>query len=267
MSIKVGVIGIGIVGEAVKYGMEKLGHLVIPHDIRYDTKLKDVLETKICFICVPTPSKDTLQCDSSIVEEVVHELHELDYEGIIAIKSTIPPTTTEKLQLKYKNDKICFVPEFLRERCAIADFTENHDICIIGSRNLQICKFIERLHGKYPKQFKYLAPTEAEFSKYYNNIYNATLIILANNFYEVCKALDINYSAVKDTIVSRDHINDVYLDCNENFRGYAGSCLPKDVKAFVYLVDKLGIEAGIFKFLHEENKKYKPTVFPGMRDD
>ena len=71
MSYSVGVIGIGIVGEAVKYGMEKLGHQVIPHDIRYDTKIEDVLDTDVCFVCVPTPSKDNLQCDTSIVEDVV----------------------------------------------------------------------------------------------------------------------------------------------------------------------------------------------------
>ena len=265
--MKIGIIGLGIVGKAVKYGMEKLGHRVVVHDIRLDTELDNILDTQICFICVPTPSKNTLQCDTRIVEEVVDELHELNYEGIIAIKSTIPPTTTEKLQSKYKNNNICFVPEFLRERCAIADFTENHDVCIIGSQDPKICSFIKELHGKYPKQFKYLTPTEAEFCKYYNNIHNASLIILANNFYEVCNALNIDYNAVKDTIICRDHINDVYLDCNENFRGYAGACLPKDVKAFVYLVEELGIDAGIFKFLHEENKKYKPTVFPGMRDD
>jgi len=267
MSYSVGVIGIGIVGEAVKYGMEKLGHQVVPHDIRYDTKIEDVLNTDVCFVCVPTPSKGNLQCDTSIVEDVVGELCKLNYNGVIAIKSTIPPTTTERLQKEYNNDAICFVPEFLRERCAIADFTENHDVCIIGSRDKNICILIEYIHGKYPRQFKYLTPTEAEFVKYFNNIYNANLIILANNFYEVCKALDIDYNAVKDTIVCRDHINDVYLDCNENFRGYAGACLPKDVKAFAYLVKELGIDAGIFKFLDEENKKYKPTVFPGMRDD
>jgi len=57
------------------------------------------------------------------------------------------------------------------------------------------------------------------------------------------------------------------LDCNDNFRGYAGACLPKDVRAFVHLAEKMGIDAGIFKFLNNENKKYKPTVFPGMRND
>jgi len=267
MSNKIGVVGVGIVGEAIKYGMEKLGHHVMAHDIRYDTKLSDLVETDICFICVPTPSKDDLQCDTSIVENVVGELHSLNYKGIIAIKSTVPPGTTEKLQSQYKNDRICFVPEFLRERCAIADFTENHDVCIIGSQFLEICNFIQTLHGKYPKEFKYLTPTEAEFAKYYNNIYNATLIILANNFYEVCQALQIDYTAIKGAIVRREHINDVYLDCNDNFRGYAGACLPKDVRAFVHLAEKMGIDAGIFKFLNNENKKYKPTVFPGMRND
>jgi len=267
MNNKVGVVGVGIVGEAIKYGMEKLGHHVVVHDIRYGTKLVDLVETEICFICVPTPSKDNLQCDTSIVEEVVDDLHSLNYKGVIAIKSTVPPGTTENLQSRHENHKICFVPEFLRERCAIADFTENHDICIIGSQSLEICNFIQLLHGKYPKEFKYLTPTEAEFTKYYNNIYNATLVILANNFYEVCQALEIDYTAIKSAIVRREHINDVYLDCNDNFRGYAGACLPKDVRAFVHLVEEMDIDAGIFKFLNDENKKYKPTVFPGMRDD
>mgnify|MGYP003132250652 FL=1 len=267
MKNKIGIVGLGIVGEAVQYGMEKLGHCVTVHDIRLDTNLADIIDTEICFICVPTPSKDDLQCDTSIVKEVIKDLHDLQYNGIIAIKSTVPPTTTEKLQSKYNNNKICFVPEFLRERCAITDFSQNHDICIIGSVSKKICKFIQKIHGRYPKQFKYLTPTEAEFVKYYNNIYNATLITLANNFYEMCVSLGIDYNAIKEAIVCRDHINDIYLDCNENFRGYAGACLPKDVKAFAHLAKELKSNAGIFKFLDDENKKYKPTVFPGMRDE
>ena len=267
MKNKVGIVGVGIVGEATRYGMEKLGHQVRVHDIRYNTTIKNVVETEICFICVPTPSKDNFECDTSIVESVISDLQELNYQGIIAIKSTMPPPTTEGFQEKYKNEKICFVPEFLRERCAISDFTENHDICIVGSRSKKICNFVKKLHGKYPKSFMFLEPTEAEFIKYYNNIYNATLVTLANNFYEVCKTLNVNYDNVKSALVKRTHINDVYLDCNENFRGYSGACLPKDVKAFAYLAESLDIDAGIFKFLNTENKKYKPTVFEGMRDD
>ena len=226
-----------------------------------------MLETDICFICVPTPSGDNFECDVSIVESVLDDLERLKYEGIITIKSTVPPQTTENFQKRYKNEKICFVPEFLRERCAIADFTENHDVCIIGSQSKKICDFIKKLHGRYPQNFMFLTPTEAEFVKYYNNIYNATLVTLANNFYEVCKNLDVNYDNVKAALVKRTHINDVYLDCNENFRGFSGACLPKDVRAFVGLAKNMGINAGIFEFLDKENKKYKPTVFEGMRND
>jgi len=262
---KIGIVGIGVIGEATKYGMEKLGHKVFAHDTRFDTTIDIVAGTEICFVCVPTPSQEDFGCDTSIVESVVKDLNEMKYEGIIAIKSTITPSTTKKLQEKYDNNKICFVPEFLRERCAIADFTQNHDVCIIGSESTEICNFIKKIHGKYPRDFVFLTPTEAEFVKYYNNIYNATLITLANNFYEVCVAMDVDYNNVKGAIVTRDHINDVYIDCNENFRGYAGACLPKDVRAFIHLSKSLGIDTGIFKFLDDENRKYKSTVFEGMR--
>jgi len=265
MNSRIGIIGVGIIGSATRYGMEKLGHVVRVHDIRHDSKIEDVIDTEICFICVPTPTKNDFECDTSIIESVLDDLHRLKYEGIIAIKSTIPPTTTENFQKRYKNDKICFVPEFLRERCAIADFTENHDVCIVGSQSDEICNFIKELHGRYPKNFMFLKPVEAEFVKYYNNIYNATLVTLANNFYEVCKVLNVDYNNVKSALVKRSHINDVYLDCNENFRGYAGACLPKDVRAFIHLTKILDIDGGIFEFLDKENKKYKPTVFQGMR--
>ena len=265
MNNKIGIVGIGVVGEATKYGMEKLGHKVLVHDLVLDTKIEDVINTDICFICVPTPTKDEFECDTGIVEEVLEDLQRLNYQGIIAIKSTVPPTTTEEFQKKYKNTKICFVPEFLRERCAIADFTENHDLCVIGSQSQEICEFIEKIHGKYPNNFVFVHPTEAEMVKYYNNIYNATLVTLANNFYEVCEKVNINYDNVKKSIVLRSHINDVYLDCNKNFRGYAGACLPKDVRAMAHLSRKLNLDTKMFEFLDNENKKYKPTVFKGMR--
>ena len=94
--MKIGIIGVGIIGGACKYGFEKLGHKVICHDIALDTNIEDVLDTQITYICVPTPSDEDGSCNTSIVESVVHELHTLGYSGIVAIKSTVKPTTTEK---------------------------------------------------------------------------------------------------------------------------------------------------------------------------
>jgi len=45
--MKIGIIGLGIIGSACKYGFEKLGHQIFVHDIKMNTKIEDVLETEI----------------------------------------------------------------------------------------------------------------------------------------------------------------------------------------------------------------------------
>lgn len=265
-NMKIGIIGIGIVGGAVKYGMEALGHKVKYHDIKYNTKLEDVLDTEICYICVPTPkNSNSNSCNVTIVEDVIQHLNNASYKGIIAIKSTVEPGTTENLQKLYPNLKICFVPEFLRERCAIADFVENHDLLIIGTKDSKIYKLIKKSHGKYPKITKMITETEAELCKYFNNVYNATLITLANSFYEVCKSMDVDYTNMKEAISCRKNISNVYLDCNENFRGFGGMCLPKDTAAMDYITKKYNLNIDFFKVILSENEKYKTTVYKGMR--
>ena len=168
--MKIGIIGIGIIGGACKYGFEKLGHNVICHDIILNTSIQDVLDTQITYVCVPTPSNEDGSCDTSIVESVVHELNKLGYSGIVAIKSTVKPTTTEML-IKETGMEICFVPEFLRERCSISDFTENHDLLAIGTNSQTAYEMIKKCHGSYPKNHSHLTPTEAELLKYYSKCY------------------------------------------------------------------------------------------------
>lgn len=55
--MKIGIVGLGIVGSAVKHGFEKLGHKVSWHDIKDNTKIEDVLDTEIVYLCVPTPQR------------------------------------------------------------------------------------------------------------------------------------------------------------------------------------------------------------------
>ena len=104
--MKIGVIGVGVVGEAVYKGLLDLEHEVLAHDIRMDTKIEDVLSTELCFLCVPTPSKETGECDTSIVEEVISQLLDMNYSGLICIKSTVAPGTTKKLQEKIKHAEL-----------------------------------------------------------------------------------------------------------------------------------------------------------------
>ena len=264
--MKIGIIGLGIVGGATRDGFQKLGHDISIHDIALNTHIDDVLETELCFICVPTPSKDSGECDTTIVESVVKNLYDKEYGGIICIKSTVSPGTSEILKDRYGKN-ICFVPEFLRERCATEDFINNHDVCIIGTSSNEFYSKIKDAHGNLPHKVIRLTETEAEFCKYFNNSYNATLITFANSFYEICKSMDVDYTNVKNAAIGREHINDKYLDCNENLRGFGGVCLPKDTRALAALAKEEGVDGQFFKALLEENNKYKTTTYAGMREE
>ena len=195
--MKIGVVGLGVVGDAVYFGFECLCHEMSFHDIARNTTIQDVLDTELCFICVPSPSKESGECDTSIVESVVRELKQKAYQGIICVKSTVSPGTTLRLQEQYKDDSICFVPEFLRERCAAVDFTSNHDVCVIGTRDKEVFEKVKEAHGHLPDKFVMMGETDAELCKYFNNVYNATLVTFANSFYEVCQKLGADYDNVK----------------------------------------------------------------------
>lgn len=267
--MKVGIIGLGVVGKACKFGFEKLGHDVSYHDIALGTTIREVYDTTIVFICVPTPSKETGQCDSSIVEECVKDLWNLGYTGHVVIKSTVEPGTTERLHDEYGNvyqlKSISFVPEFLRERCAIADFVENHDLLAIGTFSQDAYEAIVKVHGNYPKAVVRLNPTQAELLKYYSNALNATKVIFANAMANICDSVGVEYTVVKNAYLLRGGMIDAYLDVNNNFRGYGGQCLPKDVKELAYLENSKKLNTKFFTLIDKENNKLKKTVFEGMR--
>ena len=266
MVLRIGIIGRGVVGSAIEHGFRKLGHQIFVHDIVLGTAIDIVKDSDITYICVPTMPLESGRCDTRIVGDVVRELSQIGYKGLVAIKSTVEPGTTEKLQALHPQITLCFVPEFLRERCAITDFCEHHDLCVIGTREADAYHLVKTSHGHYPHHFFQTSPTEAELVKYFNNAYNALLITFANNFYELCQKLNVDYTVIKAAAVSRDHINDRYLDCNENIRGFGGVCLPKDLQALVYLSRQLGVPGKLLETVLDDNRKYRTTVFSGMRD-
>jgi len=255
--MEIGIVGLGVVGSAIRQGFLKLGHNVKRHDIKLDTRLDDLCDTDMTFICLPTPQmKDSGHANVGIVKDVVRCLvHELDYRGIVVIKSTVEPGTTEALIKEKPESKICMVPEFLRERCAVYDFVDNHELCVIGTHDGHTYDVVKRAHGHYPQHFVRLSPTEAEISKYFNNSYNAMKITFANVFYEICKKTGADYAAMKDAIVKRKGIEDHYLDCNEVLRGFGGVCLPKDVRAISALAEDMGLEFDLLKTISSDNDK------------
>lgn len=254
--IRIGIIGKGVVGTAVYDGLKHLGHKLSFFDPKYEgSVLKDVLDTDCVFVCVPTDQLPNGECDTSIVEKVAAELNAAGYSGLVAVKSTVTPGTSEKLSKAYPSLKVCSVPEFLRAKSALADFMYNHDLLVIGSHRQEDFDLIKKIHGRLPRQVSCIKPTEAEIVKYFNNVNHSVQITFANMFYEVCKKLDCDYDNVYTTIIKRDCFNPAYLMCNENLRGFGGHCLPKDTSAWNQLMKNLGINYTTIQSVLDDNEK------------
>lgn len=254
--MKIGVIGLGTVGSAIHESFTTLGHVTSFFDTKDDTtSIKDVIDTDVIFICVPTKQNDTDgSCDTSIVESTVDHLSNFDYNGLVIIKSTTVPGTADKLIQSYKNLRMVYSPEFLRASTALSDFLYNQDIIVVGTYAQEDYDLVKKLHGKICSNIQKVSPTEAEIIKYFNNVHHAVNIVFANMMYDVCKKVNCNYENVYDVIGQRDCINTSYLNCNENLREYGGECLPKDISAWNNLIKNLGLKYKFIDSVMKDNR-------------
>jgi UDPglucose 6-dehydrogenase len=267
----IGCIGLGMVGKTI-YNVFSESYQTVFYDVKItDSKITDILSSDIVFIAVPTKVNHDNSCDLSILNEIMQQLHDLNYKGIICIKSTITPETTVKYINQYSNDNICFCPEFLKERSAYADFKYNNKVCIVGTLSDHVFDKISAVHSSICKEFRKVHPTEAELTKYFQNVYNTNRILFANAFYEICKSKDIQYNNIIDNLLVRGEIDDQYLRCNENMRGPSGPCLVKDTLAFNEytkpIISDSGKKIAIFESLVNDMKLYPKTIIGETRTE
>lgn len=263
--MNIGIIGLGIVGAAIKNGFDYQGFNTTHYDINDDSSIEDILSTEIVYLCLPSPALSTGQCDTSIIESVIDELHTRNYDGIIAIKSTVAPGTTQAMIDKYDNDKILFVPEFLKERSASFDFIHDHNLLVVGHTNVVNAHVVERSHSKIADNIVRLSPTEAELLKYKHNAFNALRVTFANVMYELCQQYDADYNSIKNAFIDKNNLPDEYLDVTDELRGFAGACLPKDVSALDYITKEAEMPYSLWKTILDDNDQFVKTVFTGMR--
>lgn len=252
----IGIIGVGVVGSAIKQGFQDLGHIIKIHDIKLNTTIENVLDTDIIYLCLPTNSDIDGSCNIKEISKTIKLLSNKKYKGIIAIKSTIIPGTYTKLTKLFYKERLCTVPEFLREKHAVEDFKNNHNVLVIGTNN-EICadKVIES-HGDYPKAVYTITPEECEFVKYFSNVFKAVKITFANSFGKICDKFNIDYEHVMLAYNLENVAETSYLRYNSKFKGFGGMCLPKDVKALAKLVEDQKVDVGLFDFILNENKKF-----------
>jgi len=252
--LKVGIIGVGMVGGAMKRYFEKVGRKPFLYD-KYKNigSIEEVNQADIIFVCVPTPFDKEKGFDLSYVEDAFSNIHG---EKIVVIKSTVLPGTTEMLQEKYPQHKILCNPEFLTEA------TADQDMCypdrqIIGytQNSYNIAKDILQILPLAPFE-KILPATEAEMVKYFGNTWFSTKVIFANQIYDLCQNLGINYDSVMEAASVDKRIGRTHLIVwHKGKRGYAGKCLPKDMKAFIRFAEEHGVDLKLHKVVEEINNQ------------
>ena len=123
-NLKLGIIGAGFVGGSVVAGFDKnVEQFVVDTKLNHNT-IDDLIEfdPSITFVCVPTPQTiGHTDVDVSIVRQVLSDLYDRNYKGIVVIKSTITPRHLTTMKKDF-GVKIVYNPEFLTEANAHADF-------------------------------------------------------------------------------------------------------------------------------------------------
>lgn len=252
---KIGIAGNGMVGGAVLRYFQKVGARTVVYDkFKNHGSISQLNEADIIFVCVPTPYKRIGGFDLSFIEDVIKKIKG---KKVVVIKSTVLPGTTEKLQKKYSRHKFLFNPEFLSEATADKDM-QNPDIQVVGytKKSRQIARDVLNLLPK--AHFERILPAgEAEMVKYFHNTHGAIKVIFANQIYDLCQALKINYDDVMNTVYHSRNIQiPQYLKVwHKNFRGYGGTCFPKDMRALIWLADKLKVDFSLHKTAEKINNR------------
>lgn len=257
---KIGIVGFGIVGQALANGFSKDSILYFDK-FKNSTPLEDVVSNSdFIFICLPTPMfEDESGIDLSIIEEMVDRVAKLTAgtTKIIVIKSTVVPGTTKKLQNKYPESKFAFNPEFLTEAHYLDDFI-HPDRTIIGSFEYGTGERIAQLYrARFPEVPIFLTePTTAELAKYMSNCYLALKVAFANQVYDIAETLKVDYDEVKKLVVADQRINDTHMDVTAE-RGFGGKCFPKDLVSIIGLAKDLGVDLSILSSAWDYNKKVR----------
>lgn len=246
--MKIGIIGYGVVGGATG---QVLGayHEILPYD-RYKPPYHEyqyldrlVKEARVIFVCVPTPMKNSGEIDQSAIH---HSLQTLESEMarrrrdpktiLVVIRSTAVSGTTDSLALKYKF-RFAFNPEFLTEKNALEDMKRTSRV-VIGANDAASRQTLAKLYrAVFPKaRYIFVDRKTAEMIKYTANVMLAAQIAVANEIYQICRAIGVNYEKVKETILLDPRIGrNINVPGPDGDFGFGGKCFPKDLNALIYM--------------------------------
>ena len=247
----VGVVGLGVVGGALKEALEATGIVVRVYDPYQGQGAPERLaDCSLVFVCVPTPSTTTGELDTSAVWKAVRDVEAcLPDDTIVAIRSTVPPGTSDALTLDFPRFEFASLPEFLVASRPLESLTKP-DRVLIGARSARaaeaIAAVMRRISPGAPVLI--LSPTEAELAKLFANAMLAAKVSMANEFALICDRFGVAWSDVQAAVGLDRRIGVDHLTVTPE-RGFGGGCFPKDLEGLIAASRQAGHEAALLSSL------------------
>jgi UDPglucose 6-dehydrogenase len=265
----IGIVGQGFVGSAVREGFRKhydvltydskAHHMLVSYNETEATEIENtnvdecytelLQQTNVVFLCLPTPMNEDGSCSTGIVEGVIRRISECGVANgrpriVIVIKSTVPPGFTKQMQERYPHFLFCHNPEFLTEANAVNDFI-HQDRIVLGGVPEAIIPVDNLYRAAFPGVPIMLTDsTTSEMVKLFANVALACRVSLANELYQICVALNLNYDRVKSIATTDSRLGSHWnVPGPDKHMGFGGSCFIKDLNSLLHVASELGIPA------------------------
>lgn len=212
-----------------------------------------LVSADVIFIAVPTPYYlDGSGFDESYLRSAIEAIPVAG--KTIVLKSTILPGTTERMQEDYPQHRFLFNPEFLTETTADRDMQfPNRQIVGYTAESRKDAELVMGILPRAP--FENIVPSRtAEMVKYFGNAFYALKVTYANQMYDLCEKIGVDYELVKECAKAEPWMGTHHWEIfHKGYRGYGGKCLPKDTRAIMQLAGRVGIDLSTLSVAEDYN--------------
>ncbi len=188
--------------------------------------LGDCKKSKYVIISIGTPiNNDNLKPETKNFLNFFYALKKyINSKQIIIVRSSVYPGICEKIYdiLKSKNKNLAYCPERIVQGKSLVEIPKLPQI--ISGFNHTAKSNSSKLFKKITNQIIYTTINEAELIKLFSNAYRYIHFSISNQFYEICRKLNIDYNTLRKNMV-------LGYPRNKNIpaQGFtAGPCLLKD---------------------------------------
>lgn len=250
--MRVGVIGLGVIGSAqveMFAGHDIVGYDPAVHDAY---PFEELAACDLAVICVGTPEADDGSADLTYVEAAVEALPP---ELPVALRSTVPPGTTDRL---LQGRSYCHAPEFLGEN-VLHSWQRSVDVpyMVIGGAPDAAHYFHVMFAQVFPGAIHVCSAIESELAKYAANLYWAARVTFINEFALICSQFDVDYENVRAAWLTDPRMVGVYTKRAGYPPGFDGRCWPKDLAALITASASAGYDPEFLTAIAAANDRYR----------